>query len=84
MRTEYQVLACLAGWLWLGLAHSPTFAQGQLLLKSGFEGDVRVTQDMLDITGVDPNSGCNWEATPEWIESSRFACPFTQCLEKIF
>ncbi len=73
MRTEYQVLACLAGWLWLGPTNSPTFAQGQLLLKSGFEGDVRVTPDMLDITGVDPNSGCNWEATPGWIESSRFA-----------
>ncbi len=72
MRTEYRVLSCLTGLVWLGLTHGPAFGEGQLLLKSGFEGQVRVTQGMSDITGIDPNSGLNWEATPEWIESSHF------------
>jgi len=46
--------------------------QGRLLLKSGFEGAVRVTEAMTDITGVDSESGFDWDATPAWIDSSRF------------
>ena len=47
-------------------------AQGQLLLKSGFESSVQITEDMSDITGLDTVSGFNWDDTPAWIESSRF------------
>ena len=47
--------------------------EGRLLLKSGFEGGVRITDDMQDIVGVDADSGFDWEATPAWIDSSRFA-----------
>jgi hypothetical protein len=73
VHTPAHVFLFLVGLAWLALAGGPTFGQGHLLLKSGFEGDVRVTQDMLDITGIDPDSGFNWDATPAWIESSRFA-----------
>ena len=47
-------------------------AQGQLLLKSGFESSVHITEDMSDITGLDTVSGFDWDDTPAWIESSRF------------
>ncbi len=48
-------------------------AQGQLLLKSGFESSVQITEDMSDITGLDTVSGFDWDDTPAWIESSRYA-----------
>jgi hypothetical protein len=66
------MVSLVAGLVWLGLACGSTCGQGRLLLKSGFEGPVRVTDDMSDITGVDPDSGLNWDATPAWIESSHF------------
>jgi hypothetical protein len=62
----------LAGLFWLALAGGPACGQGRMLLKSGFEGEVRVTPDMADLTGIDPESGYDWDATSEWIESSRF------------
>jgi hypothetical protein len=62
----------LTGLIWLGPAGEPGFGQGRLLLRSGFEGEVRVTDDMADIVGGHPDSAGDWEATPEWIESSRF------------
>jgi hypothetical protein len=45
---------------------------GQLLLKSGFESPVRVTGDMGDLMGSDHGEFKGWDATPAWIESSRF------------
>lgn len=71
MRIEHQILY-LAGLVWVGVACGSASGQGRLLLKSGFEGDVRVTEGMADITGVDPNSEFDWDTTPGWIESSRF------------
>ncbi len=47
-------------------------AQGRLLLKSGFESSVQITEDMSDITGLDRVSGFDWDKAPAWIESSRF------------
>ena len=72
MKTRCRMLGLLARLVGLGLMGGPAWGQGQLLLKSGFEGDVRVTADMQDITGADPESGSDWGATPEWIESSHF------------
>ena len=48
------------------------FGQGTLLLKSGFEQGVRVSDDMSRITGVDQQLGFNWDATPAWIQSAHF------------
>jgi hypothetical protein len=62
-----------SGLLTLALVCGSAYGQGKLLLKSGFEGQVRVTEDMSRITGVDPQSGLSWDATPAWIKSSRFA-----------
>lgn len=73
IRTSGVVLALLTGWIWAASASEPARGQGRMLLKSGFEADVRITEDMSDIVGVDPDSGYDWEATPAWIESSRFA-----------
>lgn len=56
----------------LTLLSQPVFGTGKLLLKSGFEPPVRISADMLHLLGVDPQSGCNWEVTPEWISSVRF------------
>ena len=44
---------------------------GVLLLKSGFEKGVRISDDMNQILGSDV-PGYTWEQTPRW-ESSRFA-----------
>jgi hypothetical protein len=43
-----------------------------LLIKSGFELSLRVTEDMADIEGADPANHQSWENTPDWIASSRF------------
>jgi hypothetical protein len=61
-------LALLAAWLCAAIA----CGQGRLLLKSGFESNVRVTEGMRDIAGIDEQSGFDWTATPAWIDSSRF------------
>lgn len=55
------------------MATATLYAQGQLLLKSGFESAVQITDDMADITGLDAACGFDWDDTPAWIESSRFA-----------
>ena len=70
--TRVRFLAILTGLTWFGVPDEPGFGQGRLLLKSGFEGEVRVTDDMADIVGGHADSSGDWEATPEWIESSRF------------
>ena len=44
---------------------------GILLLKSGFEEGVSISGNMAGITGTDV-PGYSWDATPAWIESSRF------------
>jgi len=72
MRMDHRISSLLVGLVWIGLAGGTALGQSRLLLKSGFEGDVRVTADMLDLTGADPGSAFDWEATPGWIESSRF------------
>lgn len=64
MHVIITILICTTG----VLAH----AQGQLLLKSGFESSVQITKDMSDITGLDTVSGFDWDDTPAWIESSHF------------
>lgn len=56
----------------LALAANALHAEGQLLLKSGFEPPVRITDDMGDIAGADQGAFKSWETTPAWIESSRF------------
>ncbi|MHC4517981.1 MAG: DUF1961 family protein [Planctomycetota bacterium] len=66
--SESHILVFLALFLCGGAAGG----QGQLLLKSGFEGDVQVTEGMGDIVGVDGETGFDWEARPAWIDSSRF------------
>jgi hypothetical protein len=72
MGTESTFLRNSTILLLLVLLGGSTHAQDQLLLKSGFEPSVSVTQDMSDISGVDQISGFDWDATPLWIESSRF------------
>lgn len=64
--------SCVFGLLVASLCGGVAGGQGQLLLKSGFEGDVRITEGMGDIVGVDRDSSFDWEATPAWIDSSRF------------
>ncbi len=62
-------------WLILGIVAvtgSTVHAEGRLLLRSGFEPPVRVTDDMRDLTGGDGDQITDWESTPGWIESSRF------------
>ncbi len=73
MKYRVLILLFVVGLSWLGPASGLAHGQGQLLLKSGFEADVRLTDDMLDIVGVDRDSGGDWDAAPAWIESSRFA-----------
>ena len=46
-------------------------AGGTLLLKSGFEEGVRITDDLGTISGSDV-PGYTWDQVPQW-ESSRFA-----------
>jgi len=72
MGTESTFLRNTTILLLLVLLGGSTHAQDQPLLKSGFEPSVAVTQDMSDISGVDQISGFDWDATPLWIESSRF------------
>jgi len=72
MKTRILIATFLAGLTGLGCVGSPAFGQGRLLLKSGFEAEVRVADDMSRIVGVDRDSGFDWEATPGWIASSRF------------
>jgi len=67
-----RALSWLTGVVGLGLVCGDAGGQGTLLLKSGFEEGVRVTQDMSRITGVDRQSGGDWDATPAWIASGRF------------
>ena len=55
--TGLWAFSLLAGSLWLALAGGPACGQGRMLLKSGFEGEVRVTPDMADLTGIDPDTG---------------------------
>lgn len=57
--------------LW-GVAAGTGFGGGELLLKSGFEPPVRITDDMSDIVGKDQGSELGWDDTPVWIRSSRF------------
>lgn len=45
--------------------------QGNLLLKSGFEEGVGISDDMMHIKGADIN-GYKWDDSPAWIASSRF------------
>lgn len=72
MRTQLSLYQHIVILLLLVSVSGNTYAQGQLLLKSGFEPSVSVTSDMSDIKGVDKVSGFRWDATPSWIESSRF------------
>ncbi len=72
VKTGWRVLACLAGLTCIGLACGPAFGEGRLLLKSGFEDGVRITDDMQDIVGVDAETGFDWDATPAWIDFSHF------------
>lgn len=72
MRTQSNLLQHITILLLLASVSGSTYAQGQLLLKSGFEPSVSVTLDMSDIMGVEQVSGFRWDASPLWIESSRF------------
>jgi hypothetical protein len=72
MKIEPHLLRSITILLPAVLLRGSTHAQGQLLLKSGFEASASVTQNMSDITGIDHISGFDWNATPLWIESSRF------------
>jgi len=56
----------------IAIATNALHAEGQLLLRSGFEPPVRITEDMGTIVGADQGAFRSWEAAPAWIESSRF------------
>jgi hypothetical protein len=48
------------------------FSESTLLFQSGFEKDTYIADGMLDIHGIDKSTGFDWDATPTWIDSTRF------------
>jgi hypothetical protein len=45
---------------------------GELLFASGFSDGVTISEDLLDINGVDAETGFSWDDTPAWIERTNF------------
>lgn len=41
---------------------------GELIFSSGFGDGTSVSDDLLDINGVDADTGFSWDDTPAWIE----------------
>lgn len=51
-------------------AEVPPPAAGELLFASGFSDGTEISEDLLDIVGIDSDTGFSWDDTPAWIESN--------------
>lgn len=48
----------------------PAPEPGELLFASGFGNGTTVSEDLLDINGVDADTGFSWDDNPAWVEST--------------